>query len=100
MAVELTVPQVGESITEVQVGRWLKQEGDPVTQGETLVEIETDKVTVELPAPVSGRLARILKGDGAAATVAEVIGYLEEAEAPAAGPEPTPAAAPPEKPVT
>ena len=52
MAVELRVPSVGESITEVQIGDWLKQVGDSVQTDEILVMIETDKVTVELPAPV------------------------------------------------
>lgn len=93
MPLELKVPQVGESITEVQIGRWLKKQGDPVEKGETLVEIETDKVTVELPAPESGRLGEVIKGDGAAATVGEVIGYLEEAGE-AAGTAPEAPAAP------
>jgi len=78
MAIELKVPQVGESITEVQVGEWLKSEGDPVAADEPVVVIETDKVTVELPAPGAGKLSRVLKRQGEAAEVGEVIGYLED----------------------
>ena len=59
MPVELKVPSVGESITEVQIGAWLKREGEPVRKDETLVEIESDKATVELPAPADGVLTQI-----------------------------------------
>ena len=78
MAVELKVPEVGESITEVQIGDWLKSEGDRVQKDETLVMIETDKVTVELPAPVSGVLSQIKVKKGEDASVGDVIGYVEE----------------------
>jgi 2-oxoglutarate dehydrogenase E2 component (dihydrolipoamide succinyltransferase) len=78
MALELKVPPAGESITEVQIGQWLKKEGDTVRRDEILVVIETDKVTVELPAPVSGKLTKILVGPGKDASVGDVIGYLEE----------------------
>ena len=61
MPVELRVPEVGESITEVQIGAWLKNEGDAVERDEALVEIESDKATLELPAPVSGTLSQVLK---------------------------------------
>ncbi|MCA9598301.1 MAG: dihydrolipoamide succinyltransferase, partial [Myxococcales bacterium] len=54
MPVELKVPSVGESITEVMIGEWLKSEGDRVERDETICMIETDKVTVELPAPTAG----------------------------------------------
>ena len=59
MSVEIVVPQPGESIVEATVTRWLKHEGEPVQSGETLVELETDKVNVELPAEQSGVLERI-----------------------------------------
>ena len=59
MTVELIVPEVGESITEVQVGTWLKAVGDFAEPDEGLVEIDTDKVSFELPAPVRGRLTKI-----------------------------------------
>ena len=80
MAVELKVPEVGESITEVEIGRWLKNEGDSFEKDEPLVEIETDKVTVELPAPTTGTISQRLKQQGDAAQVGEVIGYVEEGQ--------------------
>jgi 2-oxoglutarate dehydrogenase E2 component (dihydrolipoamide succinyltransferase) len=80
MPVELKVPASGESITEVQIGRWLKKEGDRVERDEVVVEIETDKAAVELPAPVGGRLGRVVKKDGEACRVGDVIGYIEEGE--------------------
>jgi 2-oxoglutarate dehydrogenase E2 component (dihydrolipoamide succinyltransferase) len=79
MAVELKVPTVGESITEVQIGQWLKGEGQHAEKDENLVEIETDKATVEISAPVSGTITQVLKRTGEAAVVGEVIGYMEPA---------------------
>ncbi|WP_428387203.1 2-oxoglutarate dehydrogenase complex dihydrolipoyllysine-residue succinyltransferase [Mucisphaera sp.] len=78
MSVELIVPEVGESITEVEIGQWLKQEGDVVSKDDTLCEIETDKVTLELPAPADGVVGKLLKKQGETASVGDVIGYLEE----------------------
>src|SRR5262245_17657403 len=77
MPVELKVPAVGESITEVQIGQWLRGEGDQAAKDEALVEIESDKATVELPAPVTGRVVKVLKNAGETAAVGEVIGYME-----------------------
>ena len=74
---ELKVPSVGESITEVQIGDWLVGEGASASKDAALVVIETDKVTVELPAPVAGKVTRVLKKKGDKATVGEVIGYME-----------------------
>ena len=79
MAIELKVPEVGESITEVMIGVWKKQEGDVVAIDESIVEIESDKATVELPAPASGTIIRVLKASGEKAMVGEVIGILEPA---------------------
>ncbi|MCC6901215.1 MAG: 2-oxoglutarate dehydrogenase complex dihydrolipoyllysine-residue succinyltransferase [Polyangiaceae bacterium] len=79
MPVELKVPSVGESITEVQIGEWLKAVGDHVKKEEVLVMIETDKVTVELPAPIAGVLSEIRVTNGQAASVGDVIGTIEEA---------------------
>ena len=79
MAVELKIPSVGESITEVEIGEWLKAEGDRAEKDENLVVIETEKVTFELVAPVSGIVTKVLKKKGAAASVGEVIGYMEAA---------------------
>jgi 2-oxoglutarate dehydrogenase E2 component (dihydrolipoamide succinyltransferase) len=84
MAVELKVPTVGESVSEVFIGAWLKQEGDAVSVDEPLVEVETDKATVEVPASVSGTLAKVLKRQGESAQVGEVIAHLEEGDVPRA----------------
>ena len=80
MSIELKVPPVGESVTEVEIGEWLKAEGDHVEKDENVVVIETEKATVELPAPASGRLARIRKQKGDSANVGDVIGEMEEAD--------------------
>ncbi|MEM6794573.1 MAG: 2-oxoglutarate dehydrogenase complex dihydrolipoyllysine-residue succinyltransferase [Acidobacteriota bacterium] len=85
MAIELKVPDVGESITEVMVGEWLKKEGEFASKGEALVIIETDKVNAELEAPESGVVQKIVKGDGEDAEVGEVIGFLEPGESAGAG---------------
>ncbi len=81
MALELKVPAVGESITEVMIGTWKKREGDGVAIDESIVEIESDKATVELPAPAAGTVSKILKASGEKAVVGEVIGYMEPAGA-------------------
>lgn len=78
MTVELIVPSMGESITEVQIGAWRKKQGESVDRDESVVELESDKATVDLPAPVAGTLSKILKREGDTASVGEVIGYLEE----------------------
>jgi 2-oxoglutarate dehydrogenase E2 component (dihydrolipoamide succinyltransferase) len=77
MPIELKVPTVGESITEVLISEWLKKEGDTVAEGEPLVVIETDKVNVELPAPQAGTLVKIVKGNGENAVVGETVGLFE-----------------------
>jgi 2-oxoglutarate dehydrogenase E2 component (dihydrolipoamide succinyltransferase) len=86
MAIELKVPTVGESITEVQIGEWLKAEGDSVTHDEIIVKIETDKVTVDFTAPSDGVLSRILVKKGQTAAVGDVIGFIEEGAAASAKP--------------
>lgn len=83
MPVELIIPAVGESITEVEIGDWLKKEGDVVAQDEPVVVIETEKVTVELPAPAAGTITGVTKQKGDKANVGDVIGYVETAEKPA-----------------
>jgi len=95
MPLELKVPEVGESITEVMIGTWKKREGDVVAIDESIVEIESDKATVDLPAPRAGTLTKVLKGSGEKAKVGEVIGYMEPAGAGAGAP----AAASPSQPV-
>ncbi len=92
---ELKVPSVGESIVEVEIGAWLKREGEGFAQDEPLVELITDKATLELPAPFAGTLKQILKRTGETARVGEAIALLEEgraeAKAPAEAPkEPSP----------
>jgi 2-oxoglutarate dehydrogenase E2 component (dihydrolipoamide succinyltransferase) len=77
MSIELKIPNVGESIQEVQIGQWLKQEGDRVARDETIVELETDKASMELPAPVDGVISKIVKHDGESVTVGDVIAYLD-----------------------
>jgi 2-oxoglutarate dehydrogenase E2 component (dihydrolipoamide succinyltransferase) len=103
MAIELKVPSVGESITEVVIGDWLVPEGASVEKEGAVVVIETDKVTVELPAPAAGTVSRIVKKKGEKATVGEVIGYLENGTAAPKGktkppPEPRSAKPAPTKP--
>jgi len=100
MPIELKVPPVGESVTEVQIGEWLKGEGQRVKRDEIIVKIETDKVTVDLPAPVAGVLTQIVRKQGQSAAVGDVIGFLEEgaeeaAPAPAPAPAPTKSSSPP-----
>jgi len=93
MAIELKIPSVGESITEVEVGTWLKNTGDTVAKDEAIVEIESDKATVEVFAPEAGVVGEILKKTGEVCTVGEVIGYMEASEgAPAAAAPVTPPA--------
>jgi 2-oxoglutarate dehydrogenase E2 component (dihydrolipoamide succinyltransferase) len=83
MAVELKIPESGESITEVQIGSWLKQEGDFVEQDEVVVEIETDKASMELPAPTSGILKGLTAQPGDIVQVGSTIARIEEGERPA-----------------
>ncbi|HEX7861639.1 MAG TPA: 2-oxoglutarate dehydrogenase complex dihydrolipoyllysine-residue succinyltransferase [Verrucomicrobiae bacterium] len=94
MQIELKVPSVGESITEVEIGQWLKNEGDAVSANDNIVVIESEKTTLELPAPSAGSLKKILKRKGETAKVGEVIGYLDQNGAPAPKSESTPQAAP------
>ncbi|HEY0971616.1 MAG TPA: biotin/lipoyl-containing protein, partial [Gemmatimonadales bacterium] len=77
----IKVPPLGESIVEATISRWLKQEGEAVTAGETLVELETDKITVEVPALKAGVLTKRLKQEGDVVTVDEVLGEMEEGAA-------------------
>jgi len=83
MAIELKIPSVGESVTEVEIGQWLKSEGDAVARDENVVMLESEKATVELPAPAGGTLTKIVKRTGDKAAVGDVIGYLEPGQEPA-----------------
>ena len=85
MATKITMPQLGESVAEGTVGRWLKSEGEMVKRDESLVEIITDKVTAELPSPVSGRLVKILVGEDQTVKVGVDIAEIEESGGSSAG---------------
>ncbi|MCB1054021.1 MAG: E3 binding domain-containing protein, partial [Acidobacteria bacterium] len=85
MAIELKVPPAGESITEATVGEWLVEEGAFVEVDDGVVLLETDKASMELPAPVSGIVTKILKQQDETVAVGEVIGYMEERDADDAG---------------
>jgi 2-oxoglutarate dehydrogenase E2 component (dihydrolipoamide succinyltransferase) len=94
MTIEIKVPPLGESVTEATVGKWFKKAGDAVKVDEPLCELETDKVTVEVPAPASGTLAAINVEQGATIGVGGVLGSIREG---AAGAAPTAAAPAPAK---
>jgi 2-oxoglutarate dehydrogenase E2 component (dihydrolipoamide succinyltransferase) len=87
MATEIKVPTLGESVTEATVARWLKQPGDTVAMDDPLVELETDKVTLEVNAPAAGTLSEVLVAEGANVGVGAVLGVIGEGAAkPAAKP--------------
>ena len=88
MPANVVVPEVGESIVDARVAKWLKKEGDAVNVGEPLVELETDKIDLEVAAPQAGVLKSIAHGDGADVKVGEVLGVIEEGSTSAAAPAP------------
>jgi len=92
--ISIKVPPLGESIVEATIARWLKKEGEAVAAGDTLVELETDKVTVEVPALKGGVLARQVKHDGDVVAVDDVLGEIDETAAAAASAPAAVAAAP------
>jgi 2-oxoglutarate dehydrogenase E2 component (dihydrolipoamide succinyltransferase) len=89
---EIRVPTLGESVTEATIGKWFKQPGDAVAVDEPLVELETDKVTIEVPAPAAGVLAEIAAQDGETVAVGAVLGQIKDG----AGAAPRAAVAPPQ----
>ena len=95
--IPIKVPQLGESIVEATVARWLKKEGEPVAAGETLVELETDKITVEVPALKAGVLARRLRGEGDVVKVDDVLAELDDQAAGVATQPAQPTAAAPQR---
>ncbi len=78
MAVEIRVPSLGESVAEATVAKWFKQIGDVVTEDEPIVELETDKVTLEFNAPASGTLAEILVDEGGDVEVGALLGSIDQ----------------------
>jgi 2-oxoglutarate dehydrogenase E2 component (dihydrolipoamide succinyltransferase) len=78
MSVEIRIPELGESIVEATIAAWLKHEGDSVSQGEAVAELETDKVNLEVTADQSGVIQKIMKQEGETVTVGEVIGMIDE----------------------
>ncbi|MCI0824399.1 MAG: 2-oxo acid dehydrogenase subunit E2 [Chloroflexi bacterium] len=95
MAITLELPHVGESVVEGTIGKWLKQPGDSIERYEPLVEVITDKVTMEVPSPVSGSLLRILAQEGETVPMGAAIAELETTEVPdTAAPAPAPVSAP------
>ena len=84
MSTDIKVPTLGESVVEATIAKWLKNEGDAVKADEPLVELETDKVAVEVPAPVSGKLEKILVQAGATVNVGALLGSIAEGAAGAA----------------
>src|SRR5216683_2141807 len=89
---EIRVPTLGESVTEATIGRWFKKAGDPVAVDEPLVELETDKVTIEVPAPSAGTLGEITAKDGETVAVGALLGQINDGAAGAAAkPAPSPA---------
>jgi 2-oxoglutarate dehydrogenase E2 component (dihydrolipoamide succinyltransferase) len=75
---EIRVPTLGESVTEATIGKWFKKPGDPVAVDEPLVELETDKVTIEVPAPAAGVLADIAAKDGETVAVGALLGQIQD----------------------
>jgi len=86
MAKEIRVPTLGESVTEATIAKWFKKEGDAVKADEPLVELETDKVTLEVPSPAAGRLSSISIAAGETVNVGALLGAIEEGAAPAEKP--------------
>jgi 2-oxoglutarate dehydrogenase E2 component (dihydrolipoamide succinyltransferase) len=92
MPANIVVPEVGESIVDARVAKWLRKEGDTVSAGDPLVELETDKVDLEVGAPQAGVLSRIDRQDGEDVKVGEVLGVIDEARAGASASSAAPAA--------
>ena len=96
MAVEIKVPVLGESVVEATVAKWMKGAGEAVAADEPIVELETDKVTLEVPSPVNGVLSDIVASEGATVEVDALLGMVKEGAAATTTPAPKPAAIAPE----
>ena len=77
MMIDVILPKQGLQMEEGTIVKWLKKVGDSVTEGENLFEMETDKVTMEVPSPATGVLRKILKAEGESVPVAEVVAVIE-----------------------
>src|ERR1700742_3845071 len=86
MTIEIRVPTLGESITEATIGKWFKKAGDSVGADEPLLELETDKVTLEVNAPSSGVLSEIVAKDGDTVETGALLGHLEASNGSSAAP--------------
>src|SRR3954454_13454373 len=84
MATEIRVPTLGESVSEATIAKWFKKPGDAVKADEPLLELETDKVTLEVPAPAAGTLGDIVANDGATVAPGALLGSIDEGGAAAA----------------
>ncbi len=91
---EIRVPTLGESVTEATIGRWFKKPGEAVAVDEPLVELETDKVTIEVPAPAAGTLGEIVAKDGETVAVGALLGQISDGAGAAAKPAPAAPAKP------
>src|SRR5579863_5634430 len=91
MTVEIKVPAMGESVTEATISKWFKKEGDAVKRDEPLLELETDKVTVEVPSPADGAIESINVQAGATVQVGALLGAIAEGQAGATASKPAPA---------
>src|SRR3974390_3584400 len=89
---EIRVPALGESVTEATIGKWFKKPGDAVAVDEPLVEIETDKVTIEVPSPAAGVLAEVAAKDGETVAVGALLGQIKDGAGAAAAAKPAPKA--------
>ncbi len=98
MAIEVRVPALGESIVEATISKWLKREGDPIGLGEPIVELETDKVNLEVAAEQAGRLVSIIKAEGETVAINDLIATIDGNGGAAAPPPPAPVAAAPTEP--
>jgi 2-oxoglutarate dehydrogenase E2 component (dihydrolipoamide succinyltransferase) len=94
---DIRVPALGESVTEATIGKWFKKPGDPVAVDEPLVELETDKVTIEVPAPAAGVLADIAAKDGETVAVGALLGQIREGAAVPGKASPAPTGQPEQK---
>src|SRR5256886_5562653 len=90
MTIEIKVPSLGESVTEATVAKWLKQPGEAVEIDEPVVELETDKVTLEVPAPAAGTIGEIRAAEGTNVPVGAVLGTIADGVAVATAPPPPP----------